>query len=272
MSTVEATDGVKIYYRAQGSGPPLLLCNASFATHAHWTAQQEALAEDFCAVTWDYRGHGRSETPLEDERYSLEQVVEDLRVVHEAVADAPAVVGGLSLGGLVAMAYALAYPTRVRALLLFNTGPGFKNPEALAQWRSRLERAASKLEEVGVQEYLEGRRAQAELLGNDPTAEAARLARDGVLSSSAEGLARFARRVAGPVPNLVDRLEEIQAPSLILVGEQDEAFQRASQVLAAKLSNAERRVLKRAGHVLQLDEPDAFLAEIRRFLDSLPRL
>ncbi len=273
MGIAEASDGAKIYYRALGAGPPLLLCNASFATHTHWSAQEEPLARRFRLVTWDYRGHGRSETPPERERYSLEQVVADLRAVHQAATDdSPAYVGGLSVGGLVALSYALAHPERVQALLLFNTGPGFKNPEALAQWQAMLERAASKLERVGLPRYLEGRRAQAELLGLHPDTDLARAVRASVLSSSVEGLAHFARGVAGPVPNLVDRLAEIRVPCLVVVGEHDAAIQRAAQVLAAKLPRARRVVLKGAGHVLQLDQPEGFVREVERFADSMKDL
>ncbi len=269
MPFAEASDGAKIHYRALGSGPPLLLCTASFATCVHWSAHEEALARRFRVVTWDYRGHGRSEAPAEPERYSLEQVVADLRAIHRtATDDAPAFVGGLSVGGLVTLSYALAHPERVRALLLFNSGPGFKNPQALAQWQAMLERAASKMEEVGLARYLEGRRAQAELLGLQPETECARAVRESILTSSVEGLTRFARGVAGPVPNLVDRLTEIQVPCLVVVGEHDAAFQRASQVLAAKLPRARRVVLKDAGHVLQLDQPEAFMREVERFADT----
>ncbi len=269
MPTAEASDGAKLYYRVRGEGQPLLLCNASFATLAHWSAQEEALAHRFLVVSWDYRGHGRSDAPAEAERYSLDQVVEDLHAVHRAAADErPAYVGGLSVGGLVTLSYALRFPERVQALLLFNTGPGFKNPDALAQWQSMLERAASKMERVGLPAYLEGRRAQAELLGLHPETEHARAARAGILSSSVQGLTHFARGVAGPVPNLVDRLAEIRAPSLVLVGEHDAAFQRASLVMDAKLPRATRVVLQGAGHVLNLDQPEAFVRELERFVEG----
>ena len=269
MPHAETSDGTKLYYRTAGDGPPLLLCNASFATHAHWSAQEEPLARRFRVVTWDYRGHGRSDAPPDAAQYSLTQVVEDLQAVHRAAAgDTPAYVGGLSVGGLIALSYVLAEPQRVRALLLFNTGPGFKNPAALAQWQSMLERTASRMEEVGLPRFLEGRRAQAELLGLHPEAELGQAARAGILTSSVAGLTRFARHVAGPVPNLVDRLAEIQVPSLVLAGEHDMAFQRASQVLAAKLPRARRVVLAGAGHVLNLDQPEAFVREVERFVDT----
>ncbi len=269
MPYVEASDGAKIFWRAQGSGPPLLLSSASFSTHLHWAGQEQALARFARVVTWDYRGHGRSDAPEEPERYSLAQVVEDLRRVHDASAEgAPAFVAGLSVGGIVSLSYARAFRERVAALLLFNTGPGFKNPEALAQWQAMLERAAGKMGEVGLEKYLEGARAQAELLGLEPGSALAAEARRGILRASVSGLQRFARGVAGPVPNLVDVLHEIDAPALVLVGEHDANFQRASHVMAAKLPRAVRIELAGAGHVLNLDQPEAFVLEVERFVST----
>ncbi|MFI5314657.1 MAG: alpha/beta fold hydrolase [Myxococcota bacterium] len=273
MAYVEASDGAKIFWRATGEGPPLLLSCASFSTHLHWSGQEAELGRFARVISWDYRGHGLSDAPDELSRYTLAQVVDDLRRVHAAAAgDSPAFAAGLSVGGIVSLSYARSRPERVRALVLCNTGPGFKNPEALAQWSAMLERAAEKLGEVGIEKYLEGSRARAELLGLHPESPLAAEARRGLLRSSVAGLQRFARGVAGPVPNLVDALPEIRQPALVLVGEHDSNFQRASQVLAAKLPRAERVEIAGAGHVLNLDEPDAFVREVERFVRAEAQL
>jgi pimeloyl-ACP methyl ester carboxylesterase len=68
------------------------------------------------------------------------------------------------------------------------------------------------------------------------------------------------------VPNLVDVLPEIAQPALILAGEHDANFARASHVMAAKLPHAERVEIAGAGHVLNLDEPAAFVREVERFV------
>lgn len=266
MPYASASDGARIFYEARGDGEPLLLSTASFCTHRHWEHQAEALAAHFRLVVWDYRGHGQSDAPDDDARFSLAQVTDDLRCVHaEVVGDEPSWIGGLSIGGLVSLSYALAHPARTRGLLLLNTGPGFKNPKAAAGWTSMLEKAATKMQTVGLETYLEGRRARDEILGLQPDSEAARTAREGFLTSSTAGLTRFARRVAGPVPNLVDELQRIDVPALVLIGELDPNFERASHVLAAKLPRATRVVLPGAGHVVNLDQPDAFVREMVAF-------
>jgi pimeloyl-ACP methyl ester carboxylesterase len=267
VSVARSADGTEIFYRASGDGLPLLLCAASFSTHLHWEHQQEDLAGDFRVVAWDYRAHGRSGAPISMDQYRFDLVVEDLGSVHRAAAgDEPAVVGGLSIGGLVSLVYALEHPERVRAIVLVNTGPGFKNPDALKQWETQLEKAAARLEERGIERYLEGRRARDEILGLEPDSPRAQRAREGVIASSPEALARFARGVAAKIPGVIDRLARIDAPTLILVGEHDPFFHRAGEVMAAKLPRARKQVVEGAGHVLNLDQPERFEGALRTFL------
>jgi len=263
-----ASDGARIFYQAAGDGPPLIFSNPTFSSHQLWREQVDAFSARYRVISWDYRGHGRSDAPAEQHRYSFEQVISDLGSVQRAAAAGePAFLAGLSLGGTISISYALAHPERVRALLLVSTGPGFRKSEALAQWNEMLERAASRLEAVGIEEYLKGRRASAELLGLSPDSDRGRELRAAISTSSVAGLAQFARRVAGPLPNLVDRLSEVPLPTLVLIGELDEAFQASSRVLAAKMPAAQRCELAGAGHVANLDRPEAFLREVETFLN-----
>ena len=89
------------------------------------------------------------------------------------------------------------------------------------------------------------------------------------LASSACASVSFARGVAGPAPNLVDRLVEIPQPTLVLVGAEDPNFQRAAEVMVAKLPDARHAVLADAGHVVNLDRPEAWVAEVEGFLAAL---
>ena len=269
MPTVRASDGTEIFYRVAGGGVPLLLSSASFSTHRHWAPQEADLGRRLRVISWDYCGHGESGAPELPDAFTFERVVDDLAAVHAAAANSePAVLGGLSVGGLVSLVYALRHPERVRALVLVSTGPGFKDPEARARWETQLERAAARLEERGVAGYLEGSRARAEILGLEPDGPAARHAREGVLRSSAAALARFARGVAAHVPGVIDDLARIEIPTLILVGEYDRYFHRAAEVMAAKLPRAKKRLVEGAGHVVNLDRPGAFGGAVLEFLED----
>src|SRR5262249_43130375 len=80
--------------------------------------------------------------------------------------------------------------------------------------------------------------------------------------------ANFARRVAGPASPVIDRLGEIAVPALVIVGEKDDAYLRAADVLSARLPRAERRTIPGAGHIVNLDAPEAFDAEGVAFLNQ----
>jgi pimeloyl-ACP methyl ester carboxylesterase len=269
VPTLHAPDGTPIFYRVHGSGVPLILSSAAFSTHAHWESQQEDLGDRLRVIAWDYRGHGRSGVPKSRDGWEFDRVIDDLAAVHDAAAAGePAVMGGLSVGGLISIVYALRHPERVRALVLVNTGPGFKNPDAQARWEGQLERVAKRFEERGVDGHLEGSRAQAEILGLDPERPAAQRAREAVLESTSEGLSSFARFVSARVPGVIDRLAEIGVPTLILVAEHDPAFHRAGEVMAAKIPGARKRMIAGAGHVLNLDRPAEFAAAIGEFLSE----
>ena len=146
MAELKASDGVNLYVErfdpeAGASGVPIVFSCAYSTTHVHWHSQVEAfVAAGHRVGLWDYRGHGCSESPADPERYSMEQVVSDLgRVMDWLAPGERCVLGGLSFGGLASLHMTRTAPERVRALVLADTGPGFKNPEAAEEWKQRRE-------------------------------------------------------------------------------------------------------------------------------------
>ncbi len=191
------------------------------------------------------------------------------RVLDWAAPDRPVVLAGLSFGGLASLHYTLARPERVGGLVLAGSGPGFKKAEAQARWEAMVERTARFLETKGCQAFVESN-AAVTAIGLRPDLPAARAAARAIAAQDPAGLACFARRVAGPAPSVIDDLTRIQAPALVLVGEKDEAYLRAADVMADRLPHARRTTLARAGHIANIEEADAFNEAILRFLDELP--
>lgn len=273
MATVSAGDGVKLYAEAHGEGIPLILSPGYCQTHENFRAQVEPLAAaGYRVVLWDYRGHGRSEAPEDPAAYSIEQVVDDLDRVLSwaapgAAQDGGAVVGGLSFGGLASQHYALRLPHKVRALLLIASGPGFKNPKTQAQWEAQVGRTADYLEKRGFAGYASGR-AAASAVGLKPELPHAQRAGRAIEAQNPGGVARFGRRVSGPAPATIDRLGEITAPALVLVGDLDHAYQRAAQVMAAKLPSATLVTIPDAGHCVNIEAADAFNRAVLDFLSA----
>ena len=270
MPEIEARDGVKLYAETHGDGMPVLLSCGMCTTHKNFYPQIEAFtAAGAKLVLWDYRGHGLSEVPTDPDAYTLDHVLDDLdRVLDWAAPEGPVVVGGLSFGGLAALHYALRRPERVRALLLLDSGPGFKNPQALEGWKAQTERTASFLENKGPRAFVESR-ASVTTVGLSPELPAAVVAGDAIAAQDPEGLALFARRIAGPAAPVIDQLAEIEAPALVLVGEKDKPYLRAAEVMAARLPNAEHVTIPGAGHIVNIEETEAFNAAVIGFLEKL---
>src|SRR3954471_20733727 len=143
-------DGVNIHYEVHGSGPPLLLTHGYSSTAAMWQGQIAALSQHHTLVLWDMRGHGQSDYPEDAAAYSEALTVGDMAALLDQIGAGSAVIGGLSLGGYMSLAFYRAHPERVRALLIIDTGPGFKKDEARDAWNSRARETGERFERDGL--------------------------------------------------------------------------------------------------------------------------
>ena len=125
-------DGVEIHYESRGAGSAMLLSHGYGATSRMWDGQVAEFASRHRVITWDMRGHGQSGDPADPALYAHALTVGDMAAVLDACGVERAVIGGLSLGGVMSLAFHIAHPDRVRALVLCDTGPGFRNPDARA--------------------------------------------------------------------------------------------------------------------------------------------
>ena len=248
-------DGVKIYYEVHGSGPPLILTHGYSSTSAMWNGQIEALSKQHQLILWDMRGHGQSDYPGDPAAYSEALTVADIAALLDEVGAARAIVGGLSLGGYMSLAFYRAHPERVSALLIIDTGPGFKKDEAREVWNERARATADRFDREGL----------------DVLKSASR-ERSTVSHRDASGLARAARgMLTQRDAKVIEVLPEIKVPSLVVVGADDTPFLAASDYMAAKIPGARKAVIPAAGHAVNIDQPQAFIEAVMPFLDGLPR-
>src|SRR5262245_51187969 len=149
MPTIDRS-GVKIHYEVHGDGPALILTHGYSSTSTMWQGQIAALSKHHKLVLWDMRGHGQSDYPEDPAAYSEPLTVGDMAALLDAVGADTAIVGGLSLGGYMSLAFYRAYPERVSALLIIDTGPGFKKDDARAAWNKRALDTAERLDREGL--------------------------------------------------------------------------------------------------------------------------
>ncbi|MCP3474346.1 alpha/beta hydrolase [Bradyrhizobium sp. CCGUVB1N3] len=247
-------DGVAIHYEVHGSGPPLLLTHGYSSTSVMWHGQIDALARHASLVLWDMRGHGRSDYPDDPAAYSEALTVGDMAAILDAIGAPRAIIGGLSLGGYMSLAFYRAHPQRVRALLIIDTGPGFRKDDAREAWNARARATADKLDREGLDVLQSATRERA-------TAS----------HRNARGLALAARgMLTQRDATVIELLPDIKVPSLIVAGADDTPFLAASDYMAAKIPGAHKVVIPAAGHAVNIDQPQAFVDAVVPFLTNLP--
>ncbi len=254
MSFLEK-NGVKIFYEVNGAASdktPVLLTHGYSATSEMWQPNLEALSARRQVITWDIRGHGRSDSPEDQSMYSEELSVADMDAILDAVGINRAVVGGLSLGGYLSLAFHLRHPKRVAALMLFDTGPGFKRDEPREAWNRTAEATAVGYETRGL-----------DALPNRP--EVGRSTH-----YSAAGLAKAARGIlAQHDASVIESLSTIAVPTLVVVGALDNPFLAATDYMATKIPDAIKSIINDAGHASNIDQPEEFNRGVLDFLERV---
>ena len=245
-------DGVNIYYEDHGSGPAVLLSHGYSATARMWAGQVDAFKDRYRVITWDMRGHGQSDSPDDPKAYSEAATAEDMAAILKHLGIEKAVIGGLSLGGYMSLAFHLAHPEMTRALMLFDTGPGYKNPVGREGWNETARKRAEIFEAKGL-----------DALGSGAEVRIAQ-------HTSAQGLAHAARGMLAQFDSrVIESLPDIKVPTLVLVGENDTPFLGGTDYMVNKIPGAQKALIANAGHASNIDQPEAFNAAVEEFLAGL---
>jgi pimeloyl-ACP methyl ester carboxylesterase len=259
-------NGALLYYEVAGEGEPLALVHAGIADGRMWDGQVEALAQRYRVVRYDLRGFG--ETAMVEGPYSHH---EDLRGLLDSLEVERAHLVGCSMGGGAVLDFALHYPDRVGALILVGSAVGgfegdFEPPE---QWDDLV--AADEAGDLGrvsdleVQIWVDGPGRRPE----DVDGAVRDLVREMnliALQNEASGLGEE----LPPDPPAVDRLSEIRAPALILVGDADQPRTlAAADLLASELPNARKVVMPGTAHLPNMERPEEFNRILLDYLEDV---
>lgn len=224
-------------------------------------------------VTPDLPGHG-GRGGDRDDACSLDMALE---IVREAVQSAdgsasrPPILHGYSMGGRIALHFAVRFPRMLGGLVLESASPGLDDP-ADRQVRTEMDaRLAYDLEQDGIEAFV-ARWTDLPLWSTHRrlSPEAKSALRERRLGADPEGLAAALRGLGtGVLPPLWAALPELDVPVLVLVGSEDQKFVGIGQRMAQLLPNAEERVLERVGHALHLEAPRQWGEAFRSFAEAL---
>lgn len=193
-------ENVRLYYEVRGQGPALVLAHGHACGVRSWDPQLRGLTDQYRVIVYDARGQGLSEAPLETSAYSQEHMVDDLCGLMDHLRLRTAAVGGLSMGGNVALNFAFVHPERVSALILADTGAGSDDP---ARMLSRSLEGAELLENGGIEAYADWAMthpAFTRFASREPEQE--RFIRSCLMTNRAHGLALSTRGVQAKRPSI----------------------------------------------------------------------
>jgi len=271
MATTRA-NGIEIYYEEHGSGEPLLLIMGWGGNAATWKPQIPSLAEQYRVIAFDNRGVGRTSAP--EEPYTIPQMAADTVGLLDALQVPWAHVFGISMGGMIAQELALAYPARLRTLILGCTLPGSSQAAGFAllqreigDFREMSDGGTPDLEWFS--DFLK------RLWTDEALAQADTHLQDFVFSlirfpPPLHGLRNQAAAITAH--DTYDRLPQIPHPTLVMTGDQDPLIEPGnSLILAERIPNAELRLFPGLKHAFHLEQPELVNSVIIDFIQRSQR-
>ena len=250
-------------YEICGSGVPLVLLHAFPLSSAMWKPEARALEEIAQVILPDLPGFGRSprqtRPSIPGMAEAVAQLLDSLKIKD------PVFIGGLSMGGYVAFEFLRQFPQRVRGLGLFSTRAAADTSEG----REKRMQTIQKIQSEGLPAFTE--KVVLNLLGKttlETKPEVVRYVKEMILNNQAEGvtdalLAMAERR------DSTELLQSIQCPTLAIAGEEDSFVPlKEAESFAKQIPGVEFRVMKKAGHLANLENPPAFRSLLKDFLLS----
>ncbi|MGK4583015.1 alpha/beta fold hydrolase [Kitasatospora sp. HPMI-4] len=256
-------------FRENGTGTPLVLLHAFPLSARMWEAQLEllpGLSGDAARVlTMDQRGFGAAE--LGEEEPSLDLIADDVARLLDAAGIDRAVVGGLSMGGYVAMAFARRHGDRLSGLLLADTRATVDSGQVRAN-RERIARTVLARDSVRL---LAEEKIEEGLLGPGTDPELVARVRKMIAESAPRAVA-WAQRAMAARGDSLDTLASVTVPSAVIVGEFDAlAPLDEARLMADVLPDAHLTVIPSVGHLSSLEAPETFNAAVRGLLRRVGR-
>ncbi|HSC77373.1 MAG TPA: alpha/beta fold hydrolase [Candidatus Acidoferrales bacterium] len=259
-SGLAEVNGTKLYYESAGNGPALIFLNAGGLDCRMWDDQFAAFAEHYRVTRYDYRGWGRSEAVRE--KFSH---IEDLRALLDFLKADAAILVGATLGGRLAIDFALAHPRRVRALVL--SAPWLSG----FQWSESMEKRLAALlggTSAGAEKFVKGILDDPHFVPA-PENPAAREKVRQILTENFQNFSAAADLMAPPEKTALGRLATIGVPALICLGGRDHHDLLAvGETLESDIPGAKTVVFFGAGHLVNLENPQRFNKTVLEFLSE----
>ena len=260
-------NGVNLNYEVAGQGPVLVFLHGMTGSTQDWANQIPVLSPNHKVIALDMRGHGKSAAPKTEADYSISIFAEDVLGLLNLLGINKCCLVGHSIGGFIALQFALTHQDRLAGLVLVDTSSGqFGKEQNSSHQLSRklIELASSKGVEAAFDYDVSHNPMRIARFKNHP--ELREVARQKVLRTSVEGY------IYGPTAfpkwqPVTSRLSEITIPTLIYCGEEDVTFAGAVKVLETGIVGSELVTVPGVGHNPHEEAPAIFNQSLVKFLE-----
>ncbi|AEJ43928.1 2-succinyl-6-hydroxy-2,4-cyclohexadiene-1-carboxylate synthase [Alicyclobacillus acidocaldarius] len=277
MKRVALVRGVRYAYRLVPGGEPCLFLHGFTGAGDVFLPVLERLAGlgcRPCAILPDLLGHGASDVPDDAGRYSMDETVRDLDALLEELRIPSCQVVGYSMGGRVALAFAIAHPERVRALVLESASPGIEDASEREARRREDDALADEIEARGLEWFVSEWERRPIFATHEALPEEEKARQRAIrLSGSARGYAQSLRGLGtGRQPSYWGALGRLRMPVALVTGALDAKFTGMAKRMQSRLQNAVHVAIESAGHTPHLEQPDRFATWLAQFFSSQGRL
>lgn len=263
MTSIRIND-INLAYTDVGTGPPIVLIHGYPFNRSLWTEQTEALNSKYRVVAPDLRGFGESDSS--EGTATMARMAEDVAALMDALAIEQAVIGGLSMGGYVALAFARMFPARVKALVLADTRAQADSEEGKQTRHQQAEKALSE-GMAGIADAMLPKLLTPETVSKRP--ELVKRVRDMMLKTKPGGAAAALLGMAER-DDQTEFISSIRVPALILVGREDAITPVAdSEKMQSRIEGSRLVVIENAGHVSNLEQTEQFNDALLGFLSTV---
>ena len=268
MNTV-TLDGTTVHYFDAGAGePPLVLLHAFPLRAAMWEDQIAALSPTRRVIAPDLMGFGDSDAPDDVARYTMDGYADQVAGLLDRLGVGRAVVAGLSLGGYVALALVRRHRDRVAGLVLADTRAGVDTDEILERRGDQQRQVRAEGTGPVVETHLDVLLGETTHRDRPEVVERARKLMSGTPPAGVVGALEAMKRR----PDSTELLAGIDVPTLVVVGEEDKPSPPAvAEAMHEAIPSSRFVVLPGAGHLTNLEVPDAFNEALGAFLEELGR-
>lgn len=253
------------YYEIHGHGTPVVLLHGFTGSSDTWSTFVEKHDEGFQLITIDLPGHGKTKTntprTMETCCQDLDQLLEHLQLTDVHLV-------GYSMGGRTALSFAMAFPNKIRSLILESASPGLRLEEERNQRMQNDDKLAKKIEKEGIRSFIDfWENIPLFHTQNNLAPSVQEKIRHERLNQNEVGLSQSLRFMGtGAQPSWWNQLESVKSPVLLIVGELDKKFVNINEDMQHLFHSADLKIVEEAGHAIHVEKPEIFDKLVSSFI------